>query len=543
MGGPRPYRTPNGQNRVPCSITTRYIDEHVRNKLNNIQGEQMEAEIKLALDANSVAQIKKLPVLQDHATAKPEEHEHIDRYFDSAEFDLWRHGFALRVRSSDGRHVQTLKGGGSALAGLHRRTELEADIASEQPDVDLFARQLQEVLPKLAKRQVPALEPVFVNRSKRTTWTIAPADGVQVECALDIGELQHGDRSVPVRELEMEIKQGDPAILYQLAQQVHGALPVRLENVSKAERGYALAGAVTPRAVKATTVALRRKASLGEALGAIVANCLQQMQANERGVLASDAESLHQMRVGLRRLRAALAMVRDMIQLPEPATADIDWLAGELGDARNWDVFIASVLPELPVPDAHQPAMGRVLVASREEAERHHGKVRSAVGSTRYTGLMLALGAWVAGAGWQQAGLPSEPLAQQVRKAAPQLVQHAAARVRKRARSYDLHQPASLHRVRIAAKKERYAREFFDAISHGKQAARRHDLLADMQEELGLINDSAVALELVGQLRERVPQEVALLGFIEGVLAARAQEALPRVRRHVKNRLREKAGF
>ena len=97
--------------------------------------------------------------------------------------------------------------------------------------------------------------------------------------------------------------------------------------------------------------------------------------------------------------------------------------------------------------------------------------------------------------------------------------------------------------MRIAAKKERYAREFFDAIGHGKRAARRHDLLADMQDELGTINDSNVARELVGQLRERVPQEVALLGFIEGVLAARATQALPRARRHVKQRLRDKASF
>jgi len=503
----------------------------------------MEAEIKLAIDAASPAQIKKLPVLRDHAMSKPQEREHVDRYFDSAGFDLWRHGFALRVRSVDGRHVQTLKGGGNALAGLHQRTELEAEIGSEAPDLDLFARQLHEALPKLAKDQTPALAPVFVNRSKRSSWMLALPDGVQVECALDVGELQHGDRSVPVRELELEIKHGEPAVLYALAQQVHGTLPVRLENVSKAERGYALAGAGMPQAVKAAKVELRRKASMGEALGAILANCLQQMQANERGVLAGDAESLHQMRVGLRRLRAALAMVRDMAQLPEAAAADIEWLAGELGDARNWDVFIDTVLPALPVPEAYQPGMERVLVASREEAERHRNKVKSAVGSARYTTLMLALGAWIVGEGWKQAGLPSEPLAQKVAKAAPALVQHAAARVRKRARDDDLHRPESLHKVRIAAKKERYAREFFDAVSHGKEALRRHDLLSDMQDELGTINDSFVARDLVAQLRERVPQEVALLGFIEGVLAARAEEALPRARRHVKQRLRDKAGF
>jgi triphosphatase len=503
----------------------------------------MEAEIKLALDAASVAQVRKLPVLREHAVSKPQEQEHVDRYFDSSGFDLLRHGFALRVRSAGGRHVQTLKGGGSALAGLHQRTELESEIDTEAPDLDLFARQLREVLPKLAKEGVPALAPVFVNRSKRSSWMIALPDGVQIECALDVGELQHGERSVPVRELELEIKQGSPAVLYGLAQQVHAALPVRLEHVSKAERGYMLAGAAKPKAVKAAPVALRRKASMGEALGAILANCLEQMGANERGVIAGDVESLHQMRVGLRRLRAALAMVRDMVQLPEPAAADIDWLAGELGDARNWDVFIESVLPDLPLPAAHRPGMERVLVASREEAERHRNKVKAAVGSARYTALLLALGAWIAGEGWKQAGLPSEPLAQAVRKAAPQLVQHAAARVRKRARAYDLHRPECLHKVRIAAKKERYAREFFDAVGHGKRAARRHDLLADMQDELGTINDSAVARDLVAQLRDRVPQEVALLGFIEGVLAEREADALPRARRHVKDRLREKARF
>jgi triphosphatase len=109
-------------------------------------------------------------------------------------------------------------------------------------------------LPALAKQfgaHEAALEPVFTNKTKRAAWMLELADGVQVECALDTGELQRGDRTVPVRELELEMKAGDPARLYDLARQVHEAVPVRIENISKAERGYALAGAVAPRAVKA----------------------------------------------------------------------------------------------------------------------------------------------------------------------------------------------------------------------------------------------------------------------------------------------------
>jgi len=506
----------------------------------------MECEIKLALDTASVTQIRKIPLLRPQDGARPAEREHVDRYFDTADFTLWQHGFALRVRSEGTRHVQTLKGGGTVVAGLHQRVELEQEVSSEDPDRELFARQLREALPALARqlgKHEPALEQVFVNKVKRATWVLALADGLKVECALDTGELQRGDRTLPVRELELEMQEGDPARLYELARQVHEAVPVRIENVSKAERGYAMAGAVAPRAVRATSVKLKRKASMGEALAGILRNCLEQMQANEQGVLAGEVESLHQMRVGLRRLRAAMAMVKDLVRLPAPLADDVEWLAGELGDARNWDVFIESLLPGLPVPDEHKPALARVEVAAREEAERHRARVRAAVGSSRYTGLMLGLGAWIAGQGWKQEGRPAPELAQKVGKTAPGLVRHAAARVRKRARGIDLQHPETLHRVRIAAKKERYAREFFAALSHGKKDMRRHDMLTGMQDELGLLNDGVVARELVGQLRERVPQELALLGFIEGVLAARALETLPRAGRHVRRKLRARAGF
>jgi len=515
----------------------------------------MECEIKLALDNASVSQIRKIPLLRPQGGNKPDEREHVDRYFDTADLTLWQHGFALRVRSDGTRHVQTLKGGGTVVAGLHRRVELDAEVPSAEPDRELFVRQLRDAVPALARqlgRHALPLEPVFVNKVKRAAWMLELDDGAQVECALDTGELQRGDRTVPVRELELEMKDGDPARLYDLARQVHDAVPVRIENVSKAERGYALAGGVTPHAVKATAVALKRKASMGEALAGILQNCLAQMQANEQGVLAGEVESLHQMRVGLRRLRAAMAMVKDMVQLPAPLAADVEWLAGELGDARNWDVFIESLLPGLPLPEEHKPALGRVAAAAREEAERHRARVRAAVGSPRYTGLMLGLGAWIAGQGWKQGGrradsrageAPADALEQKVGKAAPRLVQHAAARVRKRARVIDLKHPETLHKVRIAAKKERYAREFFEALSHGGKEVRRHDLLSDMQDELGLLNDGVVARTLVAQLRERVPQEIALLGFIEGVLAERAAENLPRAGKHVRRKLRARAGF
>jgi triphosphatase len=502
----------------------------------------MESEIKLSIDASSVARIKKLPLLREHADGAPREQEHIDRYFDTADFDLWKNGYALRVRTAGGRHVQTLKGGGTVVAGLHRRTELESEIPDATPDIALFEKQLREALPSLAKHwngRALDTEPVFVNVTKRTTWMLALPDGVRIECALDIGELRRGERTKPVRELELEVKEGDPTRLYELASQVHLATPVRIENASKAERGYALAKAGGSPAVKATAVTLKRKASLGDALGSILINCLQQMQANEQGVIAGDVESLHQMRVGLRRLRAAQAMVRDLIQLPEPLPADIEWLAGELGDARNWDVFVETVLQGVQLPDELQPSATRLEAAAQQEAERHRARVRTAVTSPRYTTVILSLAGWIAGKGWQ-IGEAHAQLGRKTAKAAPQLVRKAATRLRKRARSYDLKLPECMHKVRIAAKKERYAREFFASLDDARKNEKRRDLLTHLQDELGEINDTFVARGLIGELRQRVPQEETLLGFIDGVLTEKALQALPRARKHIKQRLRAK---
>lgn len=69
--------------------------------------------------------------------------------FDTGGFNLWKHGFALRVRNDGKCHVQTLKGDGSAVTGLRPRIELEAEIPFETSAHELFAKRLGEALPHL----------------------------------------------------------------------------------------------------------------------------------------------------------------------------------------------------------------------------------------------------------------------------------------------------------------------------------------------------------------------------------------------------------
>lgn len=305
-------------------------------------------------------------------------------------------------------------------------------------------------------------------------------------------------------------------------------------NMGKAPAvgGPAPLPAAGPFAVKAMPVALRRKHNLGEALALILANCVQQMQANAQGVVAGDAESLHQLRVGLRRLRAALDMVRDVVVPPAPIGAELEWLAGVLGAARNWDVFIGSVLPGLLPDQIEDHDAQAIRAAAEDEAQRQRQQVRHAIESARCTTLMLAFGEWLAGRAWQAGAKRGSLLARPVRRGARELVRHASARLRKRVRQLDLRDPACLHMVRIAAKKERYAREFFAAVR--KDDSARLQWLTRMQNELGELNDAAIAHGLLEQLKQHAPHAMAALAYMEGVLAGRLESAQPRARKRVR---------
>jgi CHAD domain-containing protein len=86
----------------------------------------------------------------------------------------------------------------------------------------------------------------------------------------------------------------------------------------------------------------------GDALPAVLGNCLEHIQRNEVAVVEGhDPETLHQMRVGVRRLRSALKLFATVAPCPPALLEDIDWLGMELGAARDWDVLLSSTLARM----------------------------------------------------------------------------------------------------------------------------------------------------------------------------------------------------
>ena len=134
--------------------------------------------------------------------------------------------------------------------------------------------------------------------------------------------MECADGHVPISEIELELIDGSAAALYGVASEIHRIEPVRIEPLTKCERGYALAAGRSASPRRAKPIRYPDAPTAGDALEAVLRECVAHWTANEGPALdGHDPEGVHQMRVGLRRLRSALSVFAPLLP-PD----DIAWL-------------------------------------------------------------------------------------------------------------------------------------------------------------------------------------------------------------------------
>jgi triphosphatase len=277
-------------------------------------------------------------------------------------------------------------------------------------------------------------------------------------------------------------------------------------------------------AIKAARLALSKRMTIEQAFQASAVNCLTQMTANWRGVAQQhDAESLHQMRVGLRRLRTLFALFKDVLSAPPLLLQELTWLGEQLGAARDWDVLTGSTLPMIAALAPQESQLDAVRRAALIEASERHAAVALALRSARHTSLMQQCTQWIAACGWRDT-----MTAQQRQRLKARMGGYASATLQRQQRRLQQRGSAlrgasaeSRHRVRIAAKKMRYACEFFQALYPKRKMAPYLAALTLLQDQLGWLNDAVIADALLIELQQRQPELGAGTGFLRGYLAAR----------------------
>ncbi|NEX62234.1 CYTH and CHAD domain-containing protein [Noviherbaspirillum galbum] len=484
----------------------------------------MEIELKLAVSAEDRPRLYKHPLLAD--LGKPALQDLNAKYFDTPDLQLKARRIGLRVRKANGNWVQTIKAGGRARAGLHERHEWEKEIHSGTPDLDLFTEVMRSH-PELCRAAdlesiKGALQDVFTVRVHRATWLVKH-QGAEIELAIDEGNIARSDKSEPVSEVELELKSGTVEALYDLSLKLIELVPMRLQRESKAERGYAMISPVLHEASKAAAVTLSPKMNVEQGMQAIFENCLDQVAANEAGVLDGNRpEPLHQMRVGLRRFRSALKQFGAVAAFPSGLAEEMDWLNDLLGQARDWDVLSHETLAEYGRRSAGEANLSVVQERSLQLAEEKRNAVQEALQSPRYARLMLGTFGWVQGKGWRHTATEAtqEVLAAPLSGHARQVMAHALAQVLKRSKSLSQADSDVLHRIRIATKRARYASEFFQALCSRKSVRRQGKLLTALQEELGAHNDTAVGGNLLKDSRDRFPHDLETVAYLRGLMSA-----------------------
>jgi inorganic triphosphatase YgiF len=201
-----------------------------------------EIELKLSVGEPDAERLNQHPAITERLIEEPWTRQLTSTYYDTPELSLLDSGLNLRVRSMSGGFFQAIKSTGKSVGGLHERLEWEDLLTKNEPD---FSKITEPHLINLFADQSfrEALQPIFTVDVIRTDWLLQYADGSKIEASVDVGHLkirkqENWEVIRPIHELEIELKQGKTAHLFELALALQEDISLSIENGSKAQMGY-----------------------------------------------------------------------------------------------------------------------------------------------------------------------------------------------------------------------------------------------------------------------------------------------------------------
>lgn len=319
-----------------------------------------EIELKFLVPVAKLDAIKRQTHIKSSMTENLAAH-----YFDTPDQILAKNSIALRIRKEGDDWVQTIKAKGDGLASrIEHNYKLDTQLTNQQiaqnqlkPDLTIYIdTPVEKILKKFDINKLNNhLTCQYITDVDRTTRQIKK-QWQAIEVAFDTGKVIHGTdntQAQPLQEIELELLRGQEAFLFETAKTWCKRYKLNLSTITKAERGnLLLAGKQHPNAVKAALKSLEvhKKMSSAQFMRAVTHNCLLQIMPNASAIAAGskDGNHVHQLRVGIRRLRTALKFFDGFSQNIQP-----DWMPvlkqtfSLLGEYRDRDVLKHKTQPML----------------------------------------------------------------------------------------------------------------------------------------------------------------------------------------------------
>ncbi|HEY2783303.1 MAG TPA: CHAD domain-containing protein [Steroidobacteraceae bacterium] len=446
-----------------------------------------------------------------------------DTYLDTDDWRIHRAGFALRIRSESGTTEATLKSLHSASTEVADRRELTEALNSSNSDA------IRDSIGPVGKRVCAVsgartLLPLFELRTSRQRFSIRKTDEARQlgEIALDetVISRPHGEPEASMLRVEVEALTETHGPLRSLVKTLRSNCALEAASDTKYSLGLKSVGLAPPTQELAAT-AVDAGMTIVEVAMVNLRHYMAAWLLHEPGArLGDDPEELHELRIAGRRLDAILRQFRSFLP-PEflKVRRTLKTVLTALGHARDLDVALGELQDfsrELPKSD--RAGVGPL----KEHLMLERGRARSQM-------LSVLDSIWVQQSLQELTLLLTAPVsesqastAELALHASPRLIRRRFRKLRKRADLLNADSSTEEHHeVRGQVKKLRYALEAVAGV-YGKPAAHMIRALRRWQEDLGVQQDAAVAIERLNALAGAKPKGIpAETLFLMGRLAER----------------------
>lgn len=413
-----------------------------------------------------------------------------DTYFDTEDWALNRARFTLRIRTNGDSREATLKSFGQREDGPVSRIEIneplgESGLEAAGGPVGQRVRLMTAGRP---------LRPLFDVATDRRAFIIERNGSSLAEISLDDTRISSGGGpSSTLQRVEIEeLAAGGLEEARTFIEAMQAACGLTPAQRSKFAAGLAAAGLDPAQTLDTGDEAQEPEATAGEYALASLRRYFRDLRQHEPGTrLGEDPEELHDMRVALRKLRAAMSTFKDVLPLRFQALREeLRWLGGSLGTVRDLDVQLGWLEAERERAGWEDATALGPLIAELEQRRQHErARLLGELDSPPFVDLMQGLTAAL-----REAAPGGAKALARVRKYGRKVLRRRYRQLERVIDDINADAPPPLyHAARIRAKRLRYS---LDALApvYGRRAEEVIDELKTVQDLLGEYQDCSVSI-------------------------------------------------